>query len=120
MRRGWLVRLKTVLLTAVILSGGGGMPLLDLVLYHGLAPDRSSVSHFESHTPHGHGDSCRLSSSLSHCPQVDALTLHLPAGTITSLPPALPASAPRAVQASLHLARAPPNVQPLVPVPQLT
>jgi hypothetical protein len=110
MRRTWLVRLKTVLLTAVILSGGGGMPLLDLALYHGLAPDRSSVPHFESHTPHGHGDSCRLSSSLSHCPQVEALTLYLPAGTTISLPPAVPNSPPRAGRPDLPLARAPPSL----------
>jgi hypothetical protein len=95
------------------------MPLLDLVLYHGLAPDRSSVPHFESHTPHGHGDSCRLSSSLSHCPQVEGLTLHLPAGTTSSLPPVVANSVPRAGQADLPLARAP-NPSPLVLVPQLT
>jgi hypothetical protein len=119
MRRSWLVRLKTAVLTAVILSGGGGMPLLDLVLYHGLASDRSSVPHFESHIPHGHGDSCRLSSSLSHCPQVEALVLHLPAGAATAPLPAVPANPPRAVRADLPLPRAPPSLSTL-PVPQLT
>ena len=109
MKGSWVARLKTALLAAVILSGGGGMPLLDLALYHGLTPDRSAP-HFESRTPHSHGDSCRLSSSLSHCPQVAALDLDFPAAAFSDSQPTVPLSAPRIAHPGLHTARAPPSL----------
>lgn len=108
MKASWLGRLRSCLLTAVVLCGGGGLPLLDLALYHGLAPERSSAPHFESSTPHSHGDSCRLSSTLSHCPQVASLRLvHLTA-TTSSPQPRVAHSVPRSAPAGLAQARAPP------------
>jgi hypothetical protein len=106
----WLVRLRTSLLTAVVLCGGGGMPLLDLALYHGLAPHRSSAPHFESRTPHSHGDACRLNSSLPYCPQVGSLKLDFLTGSTSSPQPLAPASAPRTAPTGLALARAPPRL----------
>lgn len=110
MRAGWLGRLRTSLLTAVVLSGGGGLPVLDLALYHGLAPQSSPAPHFESQTPHSHGDACRLGSSLSHCPRTAALELDILTGIIASLQPVAPVSAPRTAPAGLGLARAPPSL----------
>jgi hypothetical protein len=119
MKGSWVARLKTALLTAVVLSGGGGMPLLDLALYHGLAPDRSAAPHFESRTPHGHGDTCRLSSSLSHCPRVEPLDLDIPSASSSDTPPPVAISAPRLAHPGLPPARAPPAHSAL-PLPQLT
>lgn len=119
MKVSWLARLRSCLLTAVVLCGGGGLPLLDLALYHGLAPERSSAPHFESSTPHSHGDSCRLSSSLSYCPQVASLHLvHLTA-TTSSPQPGIALSAPRGAPTGLALARAPPS-RTAASVPHLT
>lgn len=119
MKCSWPARLRTVLLAAVILSGGGGMPLLDLALYHGLTPDQASGPHFETGKPHSHGDTCRLSWSLSHCPQVESL--HLAVQVVTSSIPAQPTaiSAPASSHPGLPPARAPPSL-PILPVPQLT
>jgi hypothetical protein len=108
MKVSWLARLRTCLLTAVVLCGGGGLPLLDLALYHGLAPERSAAPHFESSTPHSHGDSCRLSSTLSHCPQVASLRLVYLTATISSPEPRVAHSAPRSAPSGLAQARAPP------------
>jgi hypothetical protein len=119
MKVSWPARLRSCLLTAVVLCGGGGLPLLDLALYHGLAPERSSTPHFESSTPHSHGDSCRLSSSLSYCSQVASLHLvHLTA-TIWSPEPGVALSAPRCAPTGLALARAPPS-RTAATVPHLT
>ena len=109
MKVSWLARLRSSLLTAVVLCGGGGMPLLDLALYHGLAPERSSVPHFESSTPQSHGDSCRLSSSLSHCPQVASLDLSFLTTTTSTPEPRAALSAPPRAPTGLALARAPPG-----------
>jgi hypothetical protein len=109
MKVSWLPRLRSSLLTAVVLCGGGGMPLLDLALYHSLAPERSSVSHFESSTPHSHGDSCRLGSALSHCPQVASLDLVLLTATASSPEPGAALSAPRSTPTGWAQARAPPS-----------
>ena len=119
MKGSWVVRLKTALLVVVVLAGGGGMPLLDLALYHGMTPDRSAAPHYESRTPHAHGDTCRLNSSLSHCPEVGALDLHLPFATSAGAEPLASLSAPRTTQPGLPPARAPPSL--IAPqLPQLT
>jgi hypothetical protein len=60
MPRRWLRAVKATVLTAVILSGGGGTPILDLILYHGLAPSRSSQPHVEAAGADCHGEQCRL------------------------------------------------------------
>jgi len=119
MKGSWVVRLKTALLTAVVLSGGGGMPLLDLAFYHGLTPDRSAAPHFESRTPHGHGDTCRLSASLLPCPRVEPLDLDFSSATCSDTPPPVAISAPRLARPGLPPARAPPGLGAL-PLPQLT
>jgi hypothetical protein len=112
MKVSWPARLRSCLLTAVVLCGGGGMPLLDLALYHGFAPDRASAPHFESRAPHSHGDVCTLNSSLSHCPQVTALDLVLLTATTASPQPQAALSAPRRAPTGLALARAPPSLNP--------
>jgi hypothetical protein len=109
MKVRWLPRLRSSLLTAVMLCGGGGLPLLDLALYHGLAPERSSVPHFESSTPHSHGDSCRLDSSLAYCPQAASLHLDFLTATTSSPEPPAALSAPTRAPTGLALPRAPPG-----------
>ncbi len=69
MPRRWLRALKAAALVAVIASGGGGMPVLDVVLYHGLAPSRSTQPHFEPAGAHCHGELCRLDSRFPYSTQ---------------------------------------------------
>ena len=118
MKVSWPARLRSCLLTAVVLCGGGGLPLLDLALYHGFAPERSPAPHFESST-HSHGDSCRLSSSLSYCPQVASLHLVFLTATTSSPQPGVALSVPHGAPTGLALARAPP-IRTAASVPHLT
>jgi hypothetical protein len=65
----WLVRLKAVALASLLLSGGGGMPLLDVALFHARPTSYSSHPHFEAaDTADGHGDYCRQGTALPHAP----------------------------------------------------
>jgi hypothetical protein len=69
MPSNWLVRLKALVLAVLLLSGGGGMPLLDVALFHASGASFSAHPHFESSTvPDGHGDSCRQGAALPYAP----------------------------------------------------
>ena len=91
------MRLKAVVLAVLLLSGGGGMPLLDLVLFHSRAATHFPTPHFEaSGTFDGHGDYCRQGTALPHAPGaarfdvarlvVDATFCHVPRVSLTVRP----------------------------------
>lgn len=111
MSRRWLRALKATVLAAVVLSGGGGMPLLDVVLYHGLAPARTSEPHFEPAGAHCHGDLCRLDSRFPQSPQAESLDIRIRLVTTPFQELALTAVARRAADPELlPLPRAPPGL----------
>jgi len=113
MRMPWLIRLKVAVLTAVVLTGGSGLPLLDALLYHS-RPSRNisqTGAHWEMPgAPDHHADRCTLGraapvprpESISGAqPQFIAFVFQHPAPA----PTAEPRSAER--PSSLH-SRAPP------------
>ena len=112
MLRRWLVWSKTALLAVVLLSGGGGLPLFDVLLYHNHAPNHLDHPHFESPGAHGHGDLCRLGSISPYSPQAEPFDLRLPIEAVRfrpSLP--LPAAAPSSNEPDLlPQPRAPPGL----------
>lgn len=79
MFQNWQLRLKALVLLAVFMSGGAGMSILDVALFHTHSPTHSFTSHFEAGgIPHAHGDSCRLGTSLPHTPVPKRLDLVIP------------------------------------------
>ena len=106
-----LPRLQFALLAAVIFGGGGGMPVLDVALYHGTTATYPFQSHFEnSGIPHSHGDVCVLSSILPSCPQVPSLDLGIAVGPLLFRQAAFPAPKARSVPSGiLPRPRAPPS-----------
>ncbi len=112
MARRWLQSVKAALLATLILCGGGGLPLLDVVLYHGLAATHSVDQHFESSgTRHGHGEYCKAGSQLPHSPQAAPLELDRSVDTASSCEAGLPITSPRSANLSLlPRPRAPPSL----------
>ncbi len=113
MPRSWLVRFKALLLVAILLSGGGGMPLLDVALFHGFAPTHLSSPHFEaSDSPHTQGELCRLRLALPHAPEAVRLEFTRPLSNVafraSPKPPDL--SPPSADLRLLPQPRAPPRL----------
>jgi hypothetical protein len=100
------------MLVAVILSGGGGMPALDVALYHGLAPSHAPEAHFESSgSPHSHGELCRLGYRLPYSRHPAALDLGISVAVICFPEVALAATTPRAHDRGLlPQPRAPPSL----------
>jgi hypothetical protein len=49
------------------------MPLVDILLYHGLAPSRSSQVHVEPSGADCHGEHCRLDSKFPNTTQAESL-----------------------------------------------
>jgi hypothetical protein len=111
MPRRWLRAVKATVLAVVILSGGGGMPLLDVILYHGLAPSRSSQPHVEPAGADCHGEHCRLDARFPSSTQAESLDLRIQLVTTPFREPAPAAPAPRAANPELlpH-PRAPPGL----------
>ena len=111
MPRRWLRALKATLLTAVILSGGGGMPLLDVVLYHGLAASRISQPHVEPAGADCHGEHCRLDARFPSSTQAESLDLriHLVPAPFQKLVPVTLAPRPHNLELLPH-PRAPPGL----------
>ena len=107
----FLPRLQAALLAAVILGGGGAMPVLDVALYHGTTATYPFQSHFErSGIPDSHGDVCGLSSSLPSCPQVPSLDLGIVVGPLVFRQALFPAPKARSVPSGiLPQPRAPPS-----------
>jgi hypothetical protein len=109
MSRRWLRVLKSAVLAAVVLSGGGGLPLLDVILYHGLGPSRSAQPHYEPSGVHCHGELCKLDSRFPSSTEAESLDLRIRLVTTPFLELRLAAPAPR--PANLELLphpRAPP------------
>lgn len=106
-----LPRLQAALLAAVIVGGGGSMPVLDVALYHGATATYPFQSHFESSgVPHSHGDVCGLSSILPSCPQVPSLDLVSVVGPLLLRQVAFPAPMARSAPSGiLPRPRAPPS-----------
>jgi hypothetical protein len=107
----FLPRLQAALLATVIFGGGGSMPVMDVVLYHGTTATHPFQSHFEnSGIPHSHGDVCVLSSILPSCPQVPSLDLGIVVGTLLFRQAIFPAQKARSAPAGiLPRPRAPPT-----------
>ena len=111
MPASWLRAVKATVLAAVILSGGGGMPLLDVLLYHGLAPARSSQPHFEPSGTHCHAELCKLDSGSPYSTQAESLDLRIRLVSTSFHELALVPLAPRPADAELlPLPRAPPGL----------
>jgi len=109
----WLLSSKSVLLAAIILSGGGGLPVLDVLLYHVQAPTHLAYPHFEtSDAPHSHGDVCRLGSIPPYSPQPAPLDLGVTSVAVyLRSDVALSATAPRSIDLDLlPQPRAPPDL----------
>jgi hypothetical protein len=106
-----LPRLQAALLAAVIVGAGGGMPVLDVALYHGTTATDPFQTHFESSgIPHSHGDVCVLSSILPSCPQVPSLDLGIVVGPLSFRQAAFPAPTARSAPTGiLPRPRAPPS-----------
>jgi hypothetical protein len=110
--RVWLARLRVVLLAALVLSGGSGLPLLDAVLYHGRAAQRESAVRLEAAgTAASHAEVCTLGRAApvpQPSPRGDE-ALRVVAQSLRTAPPMGPAG-PRAVDlpAAWH-SRAPPT-----------
>ena len=69
MRRSWLARTQALLFAALLLAGGGGLPVLDAAFFHEYAPTHPTSPHLEaSNGPHSHGELCRISLALSNAP----------------------------------------------------
>lgn len=110
MPRSRLPRLKVPVLVALLASGGGGMPVLDIVLFHAHARAPSSTPHFEAGaSPHAHGDRCTLGTALLHTPIPVRLGLVIPVvGSSFRHPPLPPDLAPTTDLGLLPQPRAPP------------
>lgn len=87
------------------------MPLLDVILYHGLAPERSTGSHFEPSGAHCHTELCRLDSKFPYSTQAESLDLRIRVVTASFRELALAPLAPRPANPELlpH-PRAPPRL----------
>jgi hypothetical protein len=111
MLRRWVQGVKAALLATLILCGGGGLPLLDVMLYHGLGAAHAVDQHFESSgTRHGHGDYCKAGSQLPHSPEAGLLELDRSVDSPTACVAGLPADAPRSASSRLlPRPRAPPT-----------
>jgi hypothetical protein len=111
MLRSWVQGVKAALLATLVLCGGGGLPLLDVVLYHGLGATHAIGQHFESSgTRHGHGDYCKAGSQLPHSPEAGPLALDRSVDSPTACVAGLPAAAPRSANSRLL---PPPRAPPL-------
>lgn len=114
MTRQWVRRSKVTLLVALLVSGGGGMPLLDGILFHRLGSTGLVGPRVEaSSAAYTHGELCRLGWTLPHSPRgklagVDVRTQGLAVGR----QPPIPLSAPRSFDRQLlNQSRAPPILQ---------
>jgi hypothetical protein len=111
MRRPGLVKLKAVVLAVVLLKGGGGMPLLDAVLYHRHAANPAAGVRAEAADgQRAHAQLCRLGWTLPDTPDrgTIALGLIVLAPAFRQSPPSL-VEPPRSVDAGgLPHPRAPP------------
>jgi hypothetical protein len=110
------LRLKALVLTAVLLIGGSGASALDLALYHlgGSGADAAAHRIAGNEAPRPHGDTCLLLDWTARGPYAAALgPLPLPAFTPeTDRARPVPLDAPRPID----LSAAPPARAPPVPL----
>jgi hypothetical protein len=111
MLRPGLVKLKALILAFVLLNGGGGMPLLDAVLYHRHAANPAAgVRADDGDAQRTHAQVCRLGRTLPHSPDRSTIALGLavvaPAFRRSPASPIEPL--PSTHCGSLSLPRAPP------------
>lgn len=106
-------RLRSLLLTAVLLVGGSGVSALDLVLYHlGHVEAPASPRVAGTDAPRSHGDTCLLLDWTARGPHILALDQlpALPAQAETTCTPSALADVRRAVQLTTSAqSRAPPS-----------
>jgi hypothetical protein len=89
-----LVKLKAIVLAFVLLNGGGGMPLLDAVLYHRHAANPAAgVRADAGDAQRAHAQLCRLGWTLPHTPDRGTIALGL-----TVVAPAFRRSPPSPVE----------------------
>lgn len=113
MTRGWLLRAKALLVGLLLLSGGGGMPLLDVALFHRYpTPARLHSSLEASGSQRTHGELCRLGWTVPHSPQGMGVGLEIQVADLSVRPhPAPPNDPPRSSGLRLPARpRAPPVV----------
>jgi len=111
MLRPGLVKLKALVLAFVLLNGGGGMPLLDAVLYHRHATNPAAGVQAEAADgQRAHAQLCRLGWTLPHTPDRGTIALGLiVVAPASSRWPASPVEPPRSAHpGGLPHPRAPP------------
>jgi hypothetical protein len=108
-RKSWFRRAKAVLLAALILSGGGGLPVLDVALSHlRSTPAHGGGLHLEN-AAHSHIDFCSLGSSISYAEPRPVLQLGFSVTVVGFATVALRSTPPRSADpALLPQPRAPP------------
>ncbi|MGH7518768.1 MAG: hypothetical protein ACREOC_15085 [Gemmatimonadales bacterium] len=109
MTSGLLSRLNALVLVALILSGGGGIPVLD-ALSHGFGSGYTAP-HVEPAGPSdSHRDFCSLGASLPLSPHLSTLHLSIAAGVVSFPARAFYAPVPRSTDLGLlPQPRAPPS-----------
>lgn len=79
MRRRWGTRVKAVILASLLFSGGGGMPVLDLALFHVYPGSHSSGGHIDvGRVPVSHRVHCTLGTGIGHTTVPSELRLAIP------------------------------------------
>ncbi|MGH7631050.1 MAG: hypothetical protein ACREOF_17030 [Gemmatimonadales bacterium] len=106
-----LSRLNALVLVALTLSGGGGLPLVD-ALSHAAGLGYAAAPHFETAGgAESHRDFCSLGASLPLSTRLSALHLGIAVGAVSFPDAALHATAPRSADLGLlPQPRAPPSL----------
>jgi len=109
MRRSWTSRLVAALSIALIGAGGGSLPVLDGLLFHGRGTPETSGAHFEAGSG-CHADGCAIRSTAQHVrlvPAVGAPSQLTPSVDLSPAPRLRPVLLSR-VPSGQPLSRAPP------------
>ena len=110
MLRSGLLKFKAVVLVFLLISGGGGMPLLDAALYHRHGVSLTTVRAGADDTQRAHSQVCHLGWTLPHTTSLGTIALGLAVVTLPfRRPPAASVTAPRSADiGGLPQSRAPP------------
>lgn len=107
-----LRRLTSAGLLALMLGGGGGLPIVDAVAFHPFdGEQRTQHAHFEAGSG-CHADQCAVRSTSAHSRySFDPVGGLAVAGLLARFVPAAPVATPRPTTLrSSHLSRAPPSL----------
>ena len=109
--RDLLARLTALVLTTLILNGGGGMPVVD-ALTHGSGADYAGIPHYEAtSSSDNHRDFCSLGAGLPLAAHLSPFHLDVPVGVISFPEAAAHPSPPRSADLRLlPQPRAPPSL----------